>query len=488
MAAIALTVFLLVYGLLGVVFSPAWRNPDVQPAAMFFLLVLLTILTWFFSGAAFFLDRTRLPVFITLLVVSLLTGVMGTDHKFVVHEKNTTEKQLSPSDVINKWTETRGKNSQTILVVATAGGGIRAAAWTAEVMTRLAQHGCGAVSDSLVLVSSVSGGSVGSMFVVAPYSGTGEYPVTDEKLREIRFNAKRSSLGAVGWGLAYPDLARTVPVFGSLFVPEAFDRGWSLENTWATGWRERNQNTPTMKEWRKDVQNGYRPAVIFNATSSETGDRFLIASTETPSEGTQRFFTLFPTGDMDVTTAARLSATFPYASPLARPSAGSVRKAYHVGDGGYYDNSGLLSAVEWLRGAGSALHGKTVLLVLIDAKPSREKQGSSWSWQKQLVGPIETLLHVRTSSQQLRDSIERDMAHDYLASEPTKVSVTTISFLFASKEPPPLSWHLTKHQIDQIRDSWLESDNQEAWCEVRTLLGCDGDLEILRKITAASDE
>jgi len=243
-----------------------------------------------------------------------------------------------------------------------------------------------------------------------------------------------------------------------------------------------------MKDWREDTRHGRRPAVIFNATSSETGDRFLISSTDTSSPGTQRFFTIFPTGNMAVTTAARLSATFPYVSPLARPSAGSVKRTYHVGDGGYYDNSGLLSAVEWLRDAGTALEGKPVLLILIDAKPGEEKDGSSWSWQKQLVGPIETLLHVRTSSQQLRGSIERDMAHDYLASQKPPVKVMTVSFLFASKEPPPLSWHLTEKQIKQIGDSWIETKNQDSWRDVRTVLGCDAHVELLKKITAASDE
>jgi hypothetical protein len=473
MATIALAVFLLVYGFLGVVFSPAWRNPDLQPAAMLFLLVVLTVLTWLFSGAAFFLDRTRLPVFATLLAVSLLTGTLRTDHQFVVHQKDTSEIPLSPADVVNTWKDTRGKNSPATIVVATAGGGIRAAAWTAEVMSRLSE-GCPEVPSSLVLVSSVSGGSVGSMFVVAPYHGEGDYPSTDKDLEAVRFNAKRSSLSSIGWGLAYPDLARTAPVLGS-FVPETLDRGWSLENAWATGWREREESTPTMKEWRDDTRHGRRPAVIFNATSSETGDRFLVSSTDTSSEGTQRFFALFPNGDIDVTTAARLSATFPYASPLARPSAGPVSKAYHVGDGGYYDNSGLLSAVEWLREAGSALPGKPVLLILIDAKASPEKQGSSWSWQKQLVGPIETLLHVRTSSQQLRDSIERDMAHDYLASQKNPVYVTTKSFLFASEEPPPLSWHLTQDQIKQVADSWRQKENQDAWRDVRTILKCNTD-------------
>ncbi len=481
MAGIALAVFFGFYVLLGIFFSPAWSSPERQPAALFFLLVLLTILTWFFSGAAFFLDRIRLPVLTTLLAASLLIGVETTDHEFVVEDKKVVDSGgLRPVDVIRAWKRERGQKSDTAVIVATAGGGIRAAAWTAEVMTRLEQEGCRALSDSLVLVSSVSGGSVGSMFVVGPYLGTGDYPSNDDDLQAVRFNAKRSSLSAVGWGLAYPDLARTVPALGSL-VPETFDRGWSLENTWSTGWREKGLKTPTMKQWREDVRRGLRPAVIFNATSSETGDRFLIASTDTSSDGTQRFFSLFPTGDLEVTTAARLSATFPYVSPLARASAGPLKTAYHVGDGGYYDNSGLLSAVEWLNQTSGELKGYKVLLILIDAKPGPEKDGSAWSWQKQLVGPIETLLHVRTSSQQLRDSIERDMAHDYLASQKDPVNVTTINFLFASKEPPPLSWHLTKDQIKQIEDSWLEKDNQEAWREVRALLNCNADPEILKK-------
>src|SRR6202007_882616 len=125
-------------------------------------------------------------------------------HMFVVDEKKPAALSLSPSDVIKAWKEKRGKGSQDVIVVATAGGGITAAAWTAEVMTRL-QDVCGAVSDSLVLVSSVSGGSVGTLFVVGPYLGTGEYPSNQHDLDIVRFNARRSSLSAVGWGLAYPD-------------------------------------------------------------------------------------------------------------------------------------------------------------------------------------------------------------------------------------------------------------------------------------------
>ena len=58
MAAIALAVFSGVYVILGIFFfSPARRNPDREPAALFFVLLLLAVLTWLFSGAAFFLPH-----------------------------------------------------------------------------------------------------------------------------------------------------------------------------------------------------------------------------------------------------------------------------------------------------------------------------------------------------------------------------------------------------------------------------------------------
>jgi hypothetical protein len=475
MAATSLLVFLLVYGAMGVVLSPAWMSPERQPSALFFLLFLLTVFTWIFSGAAFFLDRLRLPVLTTLLAVSVVTGLVHTDHEFDVRDSQTpAPASLRAQDVIHDWEIgprfQSAKQKDTVTIVATAGGGIRAAAWTAEVMAGL-QARCGAnLSSTVLMVSSVSGGSVGSMFVVGPYaSGSGEYPATQAELEKIEFNATRSSLSAVGWGLAYPDLARTTPFLGSL-VPQFLDRGWSLENSWSTAWRDGGQRPPMMREWRNDVAAGTRPAVIFNATVSETGERFLVASTDISSEGTEKFFELFPNADIRVSTGARLSATFPYVSPLTRPSQGPIRYGYHVGDGGYYDNSGLLSTIEWLDDAGAALNNYNVLLIIIDAKPGATDPGSVWPWQKQLVGPLETLVDVRTASQQLRDSFDLQMATGYLAAK--NIRVVPEKFLFASNSPSPLSWHLTPGEIQEIGDAWKMPENMQAQDAVASRLAC----------------
>jgi hypothetical protein len=209
-----------------------------------------------------------------------------------------------------------------------------------------------------------------------------------------------------------------------------------------------------------------------------------------PLRGRSSSSIFIPTKDLKVSTAARLSATFPYASPLARASDGPVKTAYHVGDGGYYDNSGLLSAVEWLDEARGKLEGYKVLLILIDAKPGAAKDGSSWSWQRQL-GPIHTLLNVRSSSQKVRESIELKMALEYLttatpdANEAARARLEVIpeSFLFwsPSDPDPPLSWHSTDSQKKEIGGAWANPTNRNSWQDVRSKLGCLVDKEILKK-------
>lgn len=478
MATIAFLLFFLLYVSVGILYRPTWVSPEEQPAALFFLLFLLTVLTWFLSGAAFTLDRFRLPVFATLLGASLLMGAIRTDHEFCV-TLTTPMESLPASTVIDRWIQgDRRKGSNKIIVVATAGGGIRAAAWTTEVLTHLQRDCRERMSSSVLLISSVSGGSVGTMFAVAPFvAKDGSFPDDEEHLKDINFNASRSSLSAVGWGLLYPDLARTTPFVGTVFVPQWFDRGWSLQNAWVTGWRKKDFSGPTMAEWRKDVARGVRPAVIFNATASESGERFLTASTDLSRTTAVQFFEEFRDWDLPVATAARLSATFPYVSPEARPSDGPQEKRYHVADGGYYDNSGLLSAIEWLQDAWEdqdtrkQLESFTVLLVVIDAKSGPPANGKSWSWQTQVVSPIETLLHVRSSSQVVRDDLELKMAIAYLRAKGMSIAEPA-KFLY-DPEPGlavPLSWHLTKAQLDSVERNWSKQASVTA--DFYKQLGC----------------
>jgi hypothetical protein len=99
-----------------------------------------------------------------------------------------------------------------------------------------------------------------------------------------------------------------------------------------------------------------------NSTSVEVGARFLLANYRVPrytldDTGTypaQSFLDSFAgcsTGaiDLPLATAAQLSATFPYVSSAARAPQSVNCNSVHFVDGGYYDNDGTASALEFLR-------------------------------------------------------------------------------------------------------------------------------------------
>ena len=472
---------LAIYLLSGVAFSPT--SVLHPPAAIFFLLFLSCLLTWAFSGLAFFFDVLRVPVLTFSLALSLVFGSIGTDHTFKGNDLADTP--ASPQEVVRAWKSTRGKNPNApIIVVATAGGGIRASAWTAEVLTRIIgdcrqSDGSNSFTSSLVLVSSVSGGSEGTMYVIGSYDEAGQLIDNGKNLKDIRDDSSRTSLSAVGWGLLYPDFLRTIPLFGSvsgkLFLHD-LDRGWALENQWIRNWahplwsKDPNHpvwsEAPKMSSWIDDTKKGTRPAVVFNSTVSETGQRLIIGSSGLPGGSDAnvewgstalQFARAYPNLDIPVSTAARLSASFAWVSPMPRTEMGFL----HFADGGYFDNSGLLSASDWLLAAGDGIKDRPVILILIDASETEPSKSKAWSWQRQLIAPVTTLNSVRSGSQRSRSDFELPLLVNYLKIK-RGISITQYKFLYPKDRLAPLSWHLTPEQQRSIGEAWSDADSQLA--------------------------
>src|SRR5262249_32873287 len=103
------------------------------------------------------------------------------------------------------------------------------------------------------------------------------------------------------------------------------------------------------------------PGLLLNATVVETGRPIVFSNTNFPNDekdvtGLVNFYDLFPElhrgYDIRVNTAARLSASFPFVAPAARSNLTNPPVPdYHIVDGGYYDNYGVVSLLGWLRNA-----------------------------------------------------------------------------------------------------------------------------------------
>ncbi|HWQ32766.1 MAG TPA: patatin-like phospholipase family protein [Blastocatellia bacterium] len=469
----AATLFLLFFGvylLAGYLASP-WRERSIGIPSLACVILLLTLLNWGFSGITFFLDRYRIPVLMTVGVWLLITAQFkGSDYYYpLLPLKAQTSEPIRP--VAEK---------RKAIVVAASGGGIQAAAWTAQALAGLELQCRRELSDrpyefgrNIRLISAVSGGSVGAMYFTGAYRAPAGLP-DEATLQQTVEQAMSSSLDQVAWGLVYPDLMRSF--FPFIWSTRATDRGHALEQAW----QKTGGITDSLDVWRAGVSAGWRPATIFNATIVDTGERLLFSTSglKVRSHGGRYFSDLFPQSDIPVTTAVRLSATFPFVTPAARADADAPRAAkYHVVDGGYYDNYGVASLVEWLDAAleDSGSGYTDVLVLLIRSFPSGAggEPTDSRGWFYQSFAPFSTLLHVRNTGQSSHSEVELDLLLRALKTESRKIEVIPFEF----EGDPPLSWHLTRAQQQSIRDEWQRelfdrkgADGRNKWDQVKDFL------------------
>lgn len=451
--------WIFLYVVLGAIGNPARQcrsDSGLTTPAIGSVLILMTILCLLLGALAFWLDRYRLPTILPIALVGTITSFCPrSDHTFVTIPGPPVEK-VTPAAVLDA---SQPAGTDSIIVVATSGGGIHAAAWTTTVLARLTEAaskanpsgGSDAFLRGIRLISSVSGGSVGSLYFVAAYRD-GTIP-QDALEPQVVQPPRRSSLDAAGWGVAYPDLLRLVP-----FIKPHINSGWALEQAWSCGM----QFPQRLSDWRNDVRKGLRPAQIFNATLVETGERSIIGTVDVPIVAVDRtasrdasFYALYSGLDLSPVTAARVSATFPFVTPVSRPEHVEASQSYHMADGGYYDNYGIVSVTEFLRQAIPHSSIKHILLIQIDdGLPSESVRGATQRGQFfQIVAPIKTLLNVRDTSQRARNDLDVKLLTSYVEARGATLCVARFTFPTAA----PLSWHLTREQLSDIDNGWKNS-------------------------------
>ena len=351
-------------------------------------------------------------------------------------------------------------------MAAAAGGGIQSAAWTARVLEGLRQLNQEGFDRALACISSISGGSLGSACYVNSLTGGPNLASPFEA-------ASASSLDEVAWGLAWPDLWR-------VFFPWPFrniDRALAMEQAWTGNAKAKgapaNAARPLenpLSDWNPLATAGALPALIMNSTMVEVGAPLLLGTSDVNSssgrvsggwtDGDQLHVMGDRLMDIPVVRAARLSASFPYVSPVARPDKATAQP--HMIDGGFYDTYGMATLTEWLDQALSATTQiERVLVLQIDGFPPSGTDippHASGGWLMQLTAPATVLYNVRTAGQISHRDIELKLLEQKW--EKCGVRIEDVKFEFVPQvengksTQPPLSWHLMPREIATIQDVW----------------------------------
>ncbi len=246
-----------------------------------------------------------------------------------------------------------------MLLYAAEGGGIRAAYWTTKAVDRIATPRSSTpvpeICRSAFLSSGASGGSVGLTIASTVPSGAAS--------RAVRDISGPQALSAATDGLVLRDTlyAATgvpLPPYRDAPDPAWSDRGTLIEDAW-----ERAIDTfdapflSTLADWSWSPPG----ALVINSTSTTTSCRTLVsqlqvasspgvcsAGTGAPADGAVSTANstdlLGCTDQLRSTTAALLTARFPYVTPSGVVDCGGTD--LQVVDGGYAENFGLGTVVD----------------------------------------------------------------------------------------------------------------------------------------------
>ena len=232
-----------------------------------------------------------------------------------------------------------------LLLFAAEGGGIRAAAWTAEVLERVGHR-----DDQVFLHSGVSGGSVG---FAAFYAANQLDDKTESAFDRLAQDHLSPSLA---WGL-FRDLTEA---FIRTSSDTPIDRAELLERSFVGAFGAPIETTMRSLNGRAQYvmnSSGVNSAChillgplslsapAIPASGSDTGKEFDCVGDRTsdvtpPARVVESadLTDICPDQDMRIITAAVLSARFPFISPAGRIDCG--RGVLHGVDGGYIDNTG----------------------------------------------------------------------------------------------------------------------------------------------------
>jgi hypothetical protein len=237
----------------------------------------------------------------------------------------------------------------TPVIVATAGGGIRAAYWTALVLAQLDgdAQSHGVFRRSLLALSAVSGGGLGAAAYLAAQRAI---PDSDAELMTKKLDAflAHDFLAPTAATLLGGDL-----VYSLLPLYPFADRATALENAWERGWNAEFAGDQSFAQGYLALQQGMgTPALLINGALVGNGERIVTSPFEVPPGAFREAHDLFHhIGDRDLplSTAVLNGARFPYVSPAGTLRDGEGKVHGQIVDGGYFENFGADTARDLLQ-------------------------------------------------------------------------------------------------------------------------------------------
>jgi hypothetical protein len=391
---------------------------------------------------------------------------------------------LDDTAVLDAWRRRTGEPRPKLVILAVTGGAYRAGFWTAAVLDALQDRSAPGgtlpgLTDRIRIITGASGGMVGASYFAAMRAESG---APGRVMDALAADAGRRGCAPSPYPSSPDSLTPIVQQLVQRDIPMIFcpidyqrvDRGVVLDRQWCTLERP-------VSSLRDGEAAGWRPSLIVSPMIIETGERLLISNldlsaiaqpesvTRTPYlRSARQMFRMFPGAQATfrLSTAVRMNATFPYASPaVSLPTAPPLR----VVDAGYYDNYGVNLAAAWAYQNRDWLRAYTsgVALIQVYAYPlvqpgaapagggvspgeaGSDTIGQAFQW---FTSPLQGALAARNLSMLYRNEEQLAVLDDTL-NTPGERPAFFERFAFAYPGGAAMNWFLTEENLRDMRDS-----------------------------------
>jgi hypothetical protein len=384
---------------------------------------------------------------------------------------------------LDKWKARAGAGAKPPLIVVTAsGGGSRASYWTFHVLQYLDSLTHGAIFKNTVLITGASGGMIGATYWRSVHDAYQQGLIKDLYSPVYRENTGKDLLNAIIFSVASIDLISPFNKISIGGYSYTRDRGYAMEQEII-----RNSDgllDKTIGFFKTREARGEIPMLIVNGTIVNDGRKLMIGNQPLAymtqpeyslGEGAARpidgvdfsaFFGQQNPYNLRLTSALRMTATFPFVLPVMRfPS----QPWMNVMDAGLRDNFGTEFAARYLYVMRDWIKENTSEVIILSIRDTRENAVCSGSEQSSLTAQMFDPLFVIHNKWEAFQSYSQGHTKDY-APHYLDGKLKVINFQYVPKElkkAVALNFHLTQKEKADLYQSIFYPANQES---VDTLL------------------
>lgn len=361
----------------------------------------------------------------------------------------------------NKFSDT---TKPKLVILNCSGGGLRASLWAMATLQSLDSSMSGEFLDHVFLITGSSGGMLGSAYYRELKYRENKGLQLGIQRRDYYNRLGNDMLNAVGFTLAVNDLF--IPLKKVKYGEEKYvmDRGYAWENRLL----EITDSILNKRiiDYRELEYNAEMPLLILSPMIINAGRRMLISPQDisflarnynmydhNPSyeiDGVEfmRFFEKQDAGNLEFSTALRMSATFPYVTPLVSlPS----RPRIELIDAGARDNDGFNLGLRFMNEFDSWIEENTSGVVVVKLLANREqtvkiKDNKSKTRLDGLTKPIGGVISSFSNLQGFKYSEDLKTAESWMTFPMDIYSLELLS----KDNKISLSWHLTNNEKDRI--------------------------------------